>query len=259
VIPAIESGNYNKVPIIVGSNEDEMKYCLPNWGFLVKNAYLDPEDGIDVPIPSSDYTWLDLLLGLLFGSPALDDVLPTDDDKTLYQACAEFGSLKFRHNFVDAIARSLREQQNEVYAYLFKWDGIEGSDYAFIFGAAHSTEIPLFFGGDTDLWGGIAFSPENDTPGRRALSEAMMKYVANFACTGNPSSLFLPSGLPVWKKWSNREGEPKVIVFDATDTDIDIGMISEEISSDDVDAKFSDWYSMLPAEVRNVLNIFDWF
>ena len=259
VIPAIESGNYNKVPIIVGSNEDEMKFCLPNWGFLVKNAYLDPEDGIDVPIPSSDYTWLDLLLGLLFGSPAIDDVLPTDDDKTLYQACAEFGSLKFRHNFVDAIARSLREQQNEVYAYLLKWDGIEGSDYDFIFGAAHSTEIPFFFGGDTDLWGGIAFSPENDTPGRRALSEAMMKYVANFACTGNPSSLFLPSGLPVWKKWSNREGEPKVIVFDATETDIDIGMISEEITSDDVDAKFSDWHSRLPAEVRDVLNIFDWF
>jgi hypothetical protein len=65
--------------------------------------------------------------------------------------------------------------------------------------------------------------------------------------------------LPVWKKWSNREGEPKVIVFDATETDIDIGMLSEEITSDDVDAKFSDWHSRLPAEVRNLLNMFDWF
>lgn len=259
VIPTIESGNYNKVPVIVGSTEDEMKFVLPNWGLFLKNVYLDPESGIDVPIPSSDYTWVDLLVGLLFGSPALDDVLPTDDDKTLYQACAEFGSLNIRYNFLDAIARSLKEQQDEVYSYLFKWDGIEGSDYDFIYGAVHGMDIPFFFGGDTDLWGGIAFSPENDTLGRQALSEAMMKYVANFACTGNPSSIFLPSGLPVWRKWSNREGEPKVIVFDATETDIDIGMISEEITSDDVDAKFSYWYSTLPAEVRNLLNIFDWF
>ena len=57
-----------------------------------------------------------------------------------------------------------------VYAYLFKWDGVDGSDYNFILGAAHATEIPFFFGSDTDIYEGIAFNPLNDTlPADRRL------------------------------------------------------------------------------------------
>jgi len=254
VIPAIESGNYNKVPFIIGSNEDEMKLILPSTALLVKYAYLDPESGVEIPVPSSDYTYYDLERSLVSGSPLLDDVLPTDVDRKLYQACADYGSLNWRYNFVDSFARSLREQQDEIYGYLFKWDGVEGSDYDFVFGATHVTEIPFFFGADTDIWGGIAFDPENDAPGRQALSKAMMEYVANFARTGNPNGY----GLPKWGKWSNKDGESKVIVFDATEKDVNIEMISEEITAEDVDAKFSYLYSLLPSEVRNLLYMFTW-
>ena len=255
VIPAIESGNYNKIPLILGSNKDEMKFLLPPYGLGVKGAHLNPDYGISVPIPSSDYTWFDLH-DVLNGSLSLTDVLPTDEDKTLYQACAEFGSINLRYNFVDAIAGALKEQQEEVYAYLFKWDGVEGSDFNFIFGAAHTLEIAFFFGNDTDIsFGGFAFNVENDTSGRQALSKAMMKYVANFARTGDPNGF----DLPTWEKWSNEKGESKVIVFDATEKDSDIDMISEEITSDDVDTRFSHLYSTLPVEVRNVLYWFDWY
>ena len=255
VVTTIESGDYNKVPIILGSNEDEMKYFLRFYGLGLKSAYLNPDYYIYEPIPSGDYSWSHVFM--VFSSPSisLDDIFPSDADKDLYQACGEFGSLNWRYNFVDLIARPLREHQNKVYAYLFKWDGVEGSDYNFIFGAAHATEIPFFFGFEKDLFQGIAFNPTNDTPGRQALSGAMMDYVGKFAHSGNPNG----SGLPVWQQWSNKPGRSKTIVFDATETDIDIFMISEEITAGDVDSKFGELYYALPSDTRNALYWFDWY
>ena len=253
VVATIESGDYNKVPIILGSNEDEMKYFLRLYGPALKVAYMNPIYGIDDPIPSGSFTWGDVFF-VFYGLP-LSAVFPTDNDKALYEACAVFGSLNWRYNFVDLIARPLREKQNKVYAYLFKWDGVEGSDYDFILGSAHATEIPFFFGGESDIFGGVAFNPANDTPGRQTLSEAMMNYIGKFARSGNPNG----SGLPVWQQWSNKPGKSKAIVFNATEMDIDIHMISEEITADDVDAKFWQLYFSLPEETQNALFWFDWY
>jgi len=256
VVATIESGNYNKVPIILGSNEDEMKFFVPLYGLGAKYAYLDPFSGVFEPIPSGAYTWTDLF-GAVAGVLTVDDVLPTPEDKALYAACADFGSLNWRYNFVDLLARPLSEQQNHVYAYLFKWDGEEGSAYDFTLGAAHATEIPFFFGSGTDIFGGLAFSPGNDTLGRQDLSDAMMDYLSKFAHTGtgNPNG----SGLPAWKKWSNKEGKDKVIVFDATETEIDIYMIDEEITAAAVSAKFGELYSAQPAETQNIMYWFYWY
>lgn len=127
--------------------------------------------------------------------------------------------------------------QDEVYTYLFSWDGSDGSPYHFCLGAAHFEDVQFFFGSPFHLLSrGAVFSPNNDTPGRKALSEAMMEYVKNFAHTGKPES----DHLPEWEQWSNADGEDKTLVFDADETDIDIYMIDEEITSDQVDAEFSD-------------------
>jgi len=242
VIATIESGNYNKVPIILGSNQDETKFFLPLYGPAFKGY----------GVPSSAYTWGDLFWVLYPPYPlTIDDVLPFQFDKDLYSICAKYGSLNWRASFVDSIARPLKEQQEMVYAYLFKWDGADGSDYNFILGAAHATEIPFFHGGDTDIYEGIAFSPSNDTPGRQALGDAMMAYVAKFVRTNNPNV----KGLPKWNRWSNEEGEPKVIVFDATENDIAIEMIQEEVTLPDIQAELtgviSTWnetYNLVPSE-----------
>jgi hypothetical protein len=45
-VGTIESGNYNKVPIILGSNTDEVKFFLPLYGLAVKYAYMNPKYGI---------------------------------------------------------------------------------------------------------------------------------------------------------------------------------------------------------------------
>ena len=253
VVPAIESGRYNQVPIILGGNEDEMKYFLRYFGSL-KGIYMDPSSGITEPIPSGDFTWADVN-NIFFGNLSLDDVFPTDEDKALYQACAEFGSLNWRYNFVDMIARPLREHQNKVYTYDYKWAGEEGSAYNFVFGAAHGTELSFFFGWPIDILGGIAFNPYNDTIGRQSLSVAMMDYVGKFARSGNPNG----NGQPVWKQWCNRPDKPKAIVFDADEYHTDIHMMTEEITVEDVDAKFWELYDALPESTQNALFIFDWY
>lgn len=270
-VAAIQSGNYNQVPIILGSNLDEMKYFMPHYGLTMQWAfYTNPEYGVSVPIPSgvfqTSYSWLNLN-DVLGGTLSLDDVLTTEADKALYEACAETASLKWRFAGVDNVARALREHQSKVYAYQLQWDGadyITNNSYSFIYGAAHATDISFFFGADSDLFGGAAFGPGYDTPGRQQLGNAMMKYVAQFVRSGNPNY----DELPVWKKWSNKEGKAKTIVFDATYLEQAIYMINEEVTLEMVSSEsgyagnpnsvFWGNYFELPPETANALFFFDW-
>ena len=172
----LASGAYNKVPIILGSNTDEMKYFLPYYGLAVKYAYMNPQYGVTEPVPSGYYTWVDQFKVLVSQVVAestvvtkddvtLEDIFPEQADRNLYQACAVYGSLNWLVNFVDDLARALKSNPDQpVYAYLFEWDGTDGSPYQFTWGAAHATEIPFFFGAKMDIFFGAAFSPENDTP-----------------------------------------------------------------------------------------------
>ena len=76
------------------------------------------------------------------------------------------------------------------------------------------SSIPFFLGNDT-IFGALQillFTPAN-RPGRKALSAAMMEYLASFARTGNPNPP--GSSLPAWQPWSNEAGTMKALVFDA--------------------------------------------
>jgi len=239
VLSTIESGDYNRVPIILGSNEYETKFFLPLVGTMMKT--------------SSGHTWFALYRVLNPEDPlSLDDVMPTQADRDLYEACGYYGARNWKAKYVDSIARPLKEHQDDVYAYLFKWGG-EGSGpepFDFIFGAAHAMEIPFFFGSDLGLFG-YSFTEEN-RPGREELQEAMMAYLARFAATGNPNK---PGpGLPEWEEWSNIDGEPKAIIFDATKTEADIAMMSEEVTQADVLAAVNE----LPPKIRAIVRLFLW-
>jgi para-nitrobenzyl esterase len=209
VVSTIRSGNYNKVPIILGANEYETKAFMPLYG------------------PFFGVPWWGLRFGVLDLGWPLDAVLPTDFDKALYDVTGYYGSRNWRAKFVDERARALKEQQERVYAYQFNWGGPGSgpSPFDFIYGAGHAMEIAFFFGSDTSLWG-YSFNPGNDTDGRVELQDAMMDYLANFAKTGNPNG----AGLPVWKKWSNRDGKSKVIEFDATFDEALLEMTNEEVT-----------------------------
>jgi len=245
-IPAIQAGKYNKMPIILGSNEYESKSFMPLYGPLLK---LPPPNGYGLGVPSGPYSWFNLINVLRKDMPiTVNDVLPTQHDKDIYELTGYYGSRNWKAKFVDTVAHELAKVQDDVYAYLFKWGGIGSgpSPFDFIYGAGHASEIAFFFGGDQGLFG-YPFVPANEA-GRKDLQHAMMEYLANFAYTGNPNDDFSfhtqwkkwshSSRLPKWKEWSNHPGAPKAIVFDADFHRADINMMTEELTVERVTAAF---------------------
>ena len=239
-IPAIQAGKYNKMPIILGSNEYESKSFMPLYGPLLKPAY---PNGYGVP--SGPYSWFDLIHVLRNTTPptppvTVDDVLPTQHDKDIYELTGYYGSQNWKAKYVDTVAHELVKVQDDVYAYLFKWGGPGSgpSPFDFIYGAGHASEIDFFFGGDQGLFG-YPFVPANEA-GRKDLQHAMMEYLKHFAWTGNPNYYFPCSPwlqnwshfsyLPRWKEWSNDPGAPKAIVFDADLNHAQIAMMNEELT-----------------------------
>lgn len=205
----LTTGEYpNKVPVILGSNADELKIFLR------------------------------------FGSR-----IPWQSD--LYQAASRYGSARWKVSGVDEVARRLvaHPDQPPVYAYQFRWGTLdpEGksplpNQWGRELGSFHSLDIPFFLGHDTVMviFQAFLFSWQNE-PGRKALSAAMMKYLARFARTGdpNPSGGAPGGGLPVWEPWSAAPGGPKCIVFDVRGDAPAIPMSNEELTDQEVMAAAS--------------------
>ncbi|MGA3085926.1 MAG: carboxylesterase family protein [Thermodesulfobacteriota bacterium] len=251
-IPTIKAGKHNIVPIILGSNEYESKAFMPLYSPVVK----------PLGVPSGPYTWFNLL-DALKGKPkpgggvfALNDVLPTPADKDLYEISGYYGSRNWTAKYVDTVAHELVKVQDNVYAYLFKWGGIGSgpSPFDFIYGAGHSAEIAFFFGAEKGLFG-YSFVPANEA-GRKELQRAMMKYLQSFAWTGNPNNLSGVAPLPEWKKWSNDQGAPKALVFNASFNQANIMMMNEELTIEGVAAAFNKAISSLPENAQKAAGIF---
>ena len=210
---ALRTGGYpNKVPVVVGSNADE------------------------------------LTLFLRFGSH-----IPWQSD--FYRAASRYGTARWRVSAVDEVARRLvmHADQPPVYAYQFRWGTLDAEGRSPLpnkwgdeLGAFHSLDIPFFLGNDTvaGVFQVVLFSWQNE-PGRKALSAAMMKYLARFARTGNPNDP--AADLPAWEAWSPVPGGPKYIVFDVKADVPAIGMASEELTDQEVMAAAS---ADLPEPVR---------
>jgi para-nitrobenzyl esterase len=105
-------------------------------------------------------------------------------------------------------------------------------------GAFHSLEVPFFLGRDTlnGFMHLLLFAGQN-APGRRALSTAMMEYAARFARTGNPNAPGTGSGTGEWTPWVNARGVPKCILFDTQGDLPSITMSDVELSEDAVMAE----------------------
>jgi len=233
----IETARLSLVEFVKQLHREIITRCPLSWEAMSMRA-----KGVMPIIRSRLRIALVNLIDVLDGNQTLDDVLPTQFDKDLYQVTGYYGSRNWRAKFVDARAQTLKGEQDNVYAYLFKWGG-PGSGptpFDFIYGAGHAMEISFFFGNDTSLWG-YSFSPENDTAGRMVLRDAMMAYVANFARTGDPNG----AGLVQWDEWSNTEGQSKTIVFDSDLDNALISMRTEEVTipgvSEALTAELATW------------------
>ena len=178
--------HYNAVPVITGTNHDELKLF---------NA-LNPK-----------------FVTYVGGK------LPVARDPAFYEAAAVYPSRMWRANSVDApAARMVAGGHSAVWTYRFDWKE-EGkilvTDLGQLLGAGHSIEIPFVFG-HFKLLGAfdpLAFNKDN-APGRIALSDSMMSYWANFAATGAPGK-GVDGKLPEWKIWTASKDAPNLMVFDS--------------------------------------------
>jgi para-nitrobenzyl esterase len=194
VVPAagLDSGidqpaDYNAVPVITGTNRDEMKLF---------NA-LNPK-----------------LIRYVLGR------LPVARDPALYEAASAYPSRMWRAKAVDLPAtRMVAGGHAPVWTYRFDWDE-EGklavTDLGKLLGAGHSLEIPFVFG-HFQLLGAFdqfAFTKAN-APGRIALSDSMMNYWVQFATTGDPGR-GVDGKQPLWSAWSNAPDAPRMMLLDST-------------------------------------------
>ena len=175
------AGNYNQVPAILGTNKDEQKLF----------QYLDPK--------YTD-TW--------FG------IWSRPRDRKVYARDASYQTDHWRLIGVEEPARAMT--QSPVYAYRFDWDDLGsplGMDFSFLFGAAHAFEIPFVFGGvGLGPLGQILDSTPNPEE-RIEIENAMMRYWANFARSGNPNGE--KGELPIWQAWGEN-GQEQSLTIDAS-------------------------------------------
>jgi para-nitrobenzyl esterase len=259
-LPAIRAGNYNRMPIILGSNEFELKAFMPLYGSIVR-LY-----GAPSTLPT--YSWSDLFTSVRnHDTPSYAAILKTPFDQDLYDRAGYFGSLQWKAKNVDSIARELSTIQDKVYTYLFKWGGVGSGPYPYdrIYGAGHAAEIAFFgLGVDQGLFN-LPFVPANEQ-GREDLKATMMAYLSNFARTGNPNSgdpqHAFPDHRAKWQQWSNDSGGPKGIVFDADWNRSMINMMSEEVTFASAEAARQAWVAAQDPANRavadNVTKLFLW-
>ena len=203
---AIAAGSARGVPLIVGTNLEEMKLY----------RFLDPAlDALDAP-------GLVDRCGALF--PGLDASGRRNGDRVaeVYReartargddaSAAETWLAVSTDHIFRAGALKLAElhasHTAEVFVYEFAWQGATpGKPH----GAVHALEVPFVFGTlDTSEIGVIA----GRTPAAHALSERLQEAWLNFARTGRPWS----AGLPDWppyappRRLTLRLGEPSTLV-----------------------------------------------
>jgi para-nitrobenzyl esterase len=164
------------VPVILGTNRDEMKLFL-----AVSPRYSRR------------------ILGLFYRLRDAGD----------FELEAAYRSRLWKAGGADEVARVLTAAGNErVWVYRFDWD--EGArtifaDMSRLLGAAHGMEIPFVFGDFADLFGNTLVFDEGNRAGREALSQQMQGYWASFAREGEPS------GAVAWPPW----GDGRFLVFDS--------------------------------------------
>jgi len=163
VLSAMKSGQAMKVPVIIGTNHDEMRTLLsglvtlpPNFDdvqlheLLVKNYGADVATQIETVYPSNQYATATLRLEDILGDALTQ--CPTRQ-----------------------ITRALLQESPDVYRYLFS----HVSDNAMLapYGAGHALELPYVFGNMSRM----AYSSNEFE-----LSESMQNWWTAFATLGRP-------------------------------------------------------------------------
>ena len=166
----------NNVPMILGSNKDEVKLWLGTADYFVDIEYS--------------------LIGEFLNIPKV--VLA---DKNAFEAFNYYRSSAWQIRGVLEPAMLLNKaDNNDLYLYRFDWDDHRSfyvANFKELFGSAHATEIPLITGDDS-LVGDYGFLIYPKGPSKRFTSKNMMNFWKNFAYFGKPG---ISSNGVEWNKY----------------------------------------------------------
>tara|TARA_B100001059_G_scaffold109331_1_gene109154 strand:- start:10237 stop:12015 length:1779 start_codon:yes stop_codon:yes gene_type:complete len=181
----------NNVPLIAGSNADEVKLWLATAEYFVE----------------LDYSFIGSILGI-------PSVILTNEDA--FEAFNYYRSAAWKIRGVDIPLNNLSKAgNNKLYSYRFDWDDhrrfIVG-DFKKLIGAAHATEIPLL-AGNSKLVGGFPLSTLIYPPSssKRYVSKNMMTFWSNFAKYGSPGS---STNSIYWEPYDAGSANPEFIILD---------------------------------------------
>ena len=188
---------YNNVPLITGTNRDELKL------FLAQN----PE-----------------FVERRFG------FLPKIKDPKAYNALAAYLSDNWKALAVDTPADIIAAHSPQsVFAYRWDWD--EGGknwlvDYSELLGAGHGLEVAYIFNNFTDGIAVPGLYNSDNIPGRDLLGAQMRSYWSEFARNGAPGR-GRNGALPLWQPWSTQG--PNLMLLD-TVADGGLRMVREPMT-----------------------------
>jgi para-nitrobenzyl esterase len=176
-----------KVPVIAGSNRDEVKLWIGSAEYFVK----------------ADFSFL----GYIFGVPRIKL-----RNKDAFEAFNYYRSSTWQIRGVIEPLSSLNQAGNEnTYAYRYDWDDHRRffiANFKDIIGAAHATEIPLLTG-NNNLVGEYGFLIYPRSLSKRFTSKNMMKLWTNFAKSGAPGRT---TNNILWDKYTQKNS--KLMILD---------------------------------------------
>ncbi len=184
-LDVFERGEFHRVPLLLGSNRDEMKLWMA----------FDP-----------------VHVG------GLRDLRSTRiRDAERYELVASYLSRAWKAEAVDEIARRVHvHQPDALFAYRFDWDE-QGqrlfSNVSRLLGAAHGLDVPFTFG----VWdlgqATDAHFTRGNRAGREELASAMMSYWTQFAYEGDPGE-GRAGTLPRWQPFDPAPERARLLLLD---------------------------------------------
>lgn len=222
-----QPSKWNRVPLMTGTNRDEMKLFL-----AVNDNYVNQ----------------------LFGA------IPVIRDASRYERVARYMSDRWKAMAVDEVAAVIRESGADVpvFAYRFDWD--EGPsnwlvDYPRLLGAPHGMELDFLFGPMISRAVPGLFNEKN-AQGVAQLSSAMLSYWTQFAYTGDPAR-GRSGELPQWRSWVSSAGQMMLLDTDAggglrlSDEGVTVAALKQRLKGD---AELSDARNLCEMYVRLFLD-----
>lgn len=216
-----DPARWNQMPLMVGSNRDEMKLFLAL---------------------SDQHT------GKRFG------FIPVPRDAERYELLSRFHSDGWKASGVDLPLSLISENSPEIdlYAYRFDWDSMRKNwlvDLPQLLGAAHALELDFLFGPlISRVVPGVFY--EGNRQEREALGRAMRDYWAGFAYSGRPGS-GRSAAQVAWPRWS--VAEPLLMLLDSR-ADGGVRPESLTVTVDDVKSRLAA-EDTLPERLRCALYV----